>query len=296
VPDFSYVDQTGARLSNRELAGHAWVADFIFTSCSSACPVLSARMVLLQRQVTAPGARFVSFSVDPEHDTPAVLAAYARKWHADPRWHLLATDARTLPSLTAAMKVRVQATGDATDPIMHSSRLLLVDGDGRVRGVYDSGDEAAMRRLAADLRRLSDAAPRAQVALASSATGSAPTGAAATVNAPTVGAAPVDGAHLFATLGCPGCHAAGQAARPLEGVYGSRVTLEDGRVVTADRAYLRESIVDPAAKLVAGYAPTMPSYAGLRGDELDALVGYVASLGRAATASAPPRGRRTATY
>jgi len=91
-----------------------------------------------------------------------------------------------------------------------------------------------------------------------------------------------DGESLFRELACHTCHAAGDSARgpSLRGLYGSTVTLAGGRTVVADDAYLRESIVDPAAKLVAGYEPLMPTYRGQIDEEaLMRLVTYLRELG-----------------
>lgn len=85
------------------------------------------------------------------------------------------------------------------------------------------------------------------------------------------------GARLFTSYGCLQCH--GQVAPTLAGLYGRRVRLSDGSTVQADDAYLRESIVNPAAKIVAGYPPTMPSYRGqLTEEQLSALTAYIRSL------------------
>jgi len=89
------------------------------------------------------------------------------------------------------------------------------------------------------------------------------------------------GERLFRSLGCSGCHTPGSAvhAPALDGVYGRQVQLEGGRRVTADEAYIRDSILLPGKDVVAGYAPVMPSFRGVVGeDELTALVAYVKSL------------------
>ncbi|MEX2317050.1 MAG: cytochrome c oxidase subunit II [Pirellulales bacterium] len=100
--------------------------------------------------------------------------------------------------------------------------------------------------------------------------------AGATVEAP-----PAIGERLFAQFRCQQCHQAGSEMRspPLEGLFGARVALADGRAVTADDAYLRESIVDPLAKITAGFQPLMPTYAGqLNEEQLFQLIDYLKSL------------------
>lgn len=117
---------------------------------------MTARMVRLRKEV-APATVFVSFTVDPGHDTPEVLTRYAQRAGASGEW-LFATGPReALYSLStggfklAAMEVppgERQAGGDG--PFLHSSKFVLVDSHGRVRGYYDSGDEDAVRRLVGD--------------------------------------------------------------------------------------------------------------------------------------------------
>jgi cytochrome c oxidase subunit 2 len=86
---------------------------------------------------------------------------------------------------------------------------------------------------------------------------------------------------LFATLGCATCHRSDAQGRGpnLQGIYDKPVLLEDGRSVVADENYVRESILNPTAKIVKGYKPVMPTFQGLISDEqLNALVAYVKSL------------------
>src|SRR5262249_31588965 len=152
--NFSFLDQDERRISNADLLGHVWVADFIFTHCTTACPMLSARMVMLQRQSRDPNVRFISFSVDPEHETPMVLREYAHRWREDPRWRLLATEARTLAALVRQLGIEVQKTGDPDDPIVHSNGFILIDGAGLVRGRYSNEDAQQLKQLAMDVELL----------------------------------------------------------------------------------------------------------------------------------------------
>ncbi len=262
APAFAFADQDGRRTTGVDLRGHAYVADFIFTTCTTACPTMTAKLALLRRQVRSPGVRFVSFSVDPAHDTPAVLRAYAATWgDADPRWRLLSTDPAGLAAVVKGMKVTVAATGDEANPILHSTLFLLVDAAGQVRGVYDSTDPAALARLADDLRGLGG--------------GEMLSATDTPVTTDAVGR----GRATFAAMGCVACHAQPRVAPPLASVYNSMVRLSDGRTVWADEAYLHESVANPGAKVVAGYLNTMPSYRGSLSDGQTAdLVAYMESL------------------
>jgi protein SCO1/2 len=273
VPQFAFTDQRGRPATEQTLLGHVWVADFIFTQCASACPLITARLVKLERELTAPELRFVSFSVDPVHDTPDALAQYAKQWAKnEQRWSLLSTDAKGLANLSRDLRVTVEASSDPANPILHSSTLFLVDAAGQVRGVYDSDDDEALGRLASDTRTLLGSA------------------------GPTPAGTPVlSGLELYASFGCAGCHDRKTVAPPLAGIAGEGVVLDDGSHVPVDAAYVRRSLVEPGAQMVAGYLKLMPSYADASPAELDGLVAYVLSLRSAPSspaavqaASAPP--------
>jgi len=173
VPAFTATDQDGARITDGALHGNPWIADFIFTRCQGSCPVLTSKLLALQRSLAGLPVRFVSFSVDPDNDTPAVMKAYAARWHGDPvRWRLLATDGQTLARLGAAL-------GGAEEPgaaanTFHSDRFALVDGAGRLLGLYSSGSAPDLERLQRDVRA---ALPRTQEAPAARTVAVQPAGA-----------------------------------------------------------------------------------------------------------------------
>ena len=155
---FSLTDQEGKPFSQDQLRGKVWVADFIFTNCPGACPIMSAKMAHLQKAAPDPDVHFVSFSVDPERDTPAVLKQYAQRFEADPaRWHFLTGDKDAIFRTARDMKLTAEPAGVLGPQIAHAEKFLLVDGQGRVRGAYDSKDEQDMKRLAADATALADA-------------------------------------------------------------------------------------------------------------------------------------------
>lgn len=158
VPAFSLVDQEGRTWTLGDLAGVPWVADFIFTRCAGVCPGMTARMARLSTKLPA-GTRLVSITVDPTHDTPAVLARYARDFEAGPHWLFLTGERDALYSLAVAgfklEAMEAPAGAPVADgPFLHSSKFVLVDGRARVRGYYDSVDPEALSRLAADAARL----------------------------------------------------------------------------------------------------------------------------------------------
>lgn len=162
APSFTLVSDQGKEFSSSSLAGAPWIADFIFLRCEGQCPQMTAKMVQLTKDLpAATGIRFVSFDVDPEHDTVDGMAAYAAKYGADPaRWRFLRGERAVLRSISRdgfklAVEDAPEGSGSAAvEPILHSARFVLVDGAGRWRGAYDSDDADAMRRLRDDARKL----------------------------------------------------------------------------------------------------------------------------------------------
>jgi protein SCO1/2 len=154
APDFTLTDQDGKPFGSKQLRGKIWVADFVFTTCTGLCPVMTEQMHEFQKLTSESGIQMVSFSVDPEHDTPAALTQYARMNNADlSRWHFLTGDKEMLWNISNSMKLAV-GKGDGSHQVMHSSHFLLVDGDGHVRGVYDYKNSGYLKQLVADANSL----------------------------------------------------------------------------------------------------------------------------------------------
>jgi protein SCO1/2 len=164
VPAFSLTDQRGRVVTPRDYAGKVWVASFVFTRCPSVCPLLTAKMASLQKRLgSRPNLRFVSISVDPEHDTPQVLAQYAQKFGADPeRWRFLTGPLADIErTVVKGFKIHMgQATPHATDPtlveIMHGEHFVLVDAQGTIRGYFptDQAGLAELEQAVDDLERV----------------------------------------------------------------------------------------------------------------------------------------------
>jgi protein SCO1/2 len=161
APEFALLDQVGAPFGSAELRDRLWVANFIFTRCTHTCPRLSARMAKLQRALRDDPLwnelHLVSFSVDPEHDRPQVLAGYAARYGADAdHWSFLTGERETIWELSkGGFKLAVgEAPGNVEEPLFHSGRFVLVDGRGRIRGYYDALDEEGFDSLLTDLRAL----------------------------------------------------------------------------------------------------------------------------------------------
>jgi cytochrome oxidase Cu insertion factor (SCO1/SenC/PrrC family) len=154
APEFGLLDQNGKTVTTSDLRGRSWIAAFIFTRCAGPCPMMSEKMKELQATIRSPNVKLVSFTVDPERDTPEVLKEYAKDLGADEsRWLFLTGSTSQIFDVAAGMKVAAtQATED--QPILHDTRFLLIDPAGRVRGVYSYDDPAEMKRLPTDAAAL----------------------------------------------------------------------------------------------------------------------------------------------
>jgi protein SCO1/2 len=153
VPDFSLTDQNGAPFSSATaLAGVNWIADFIYTTCPGPCPRMSSQMHQVQTALAdVDGVRLVSFTVDPAHDTPPVLADYARRYSAKPGiWFFLTGPQETLQHLSRDAFM----LGDVNASLEHSTRFVLVDRQSRIRGYYLTSEPDAITRLIADTKAL----------------------------------------------------------------------------------------------------------------------------------------------
>ena len=127
---------------------------------------VSAKMVELQKNTPA-DVQLVSFTVDPATDTPAILKTYGESFHADfDRWHFLTGTPQQMFDVAAGMKVAAKPA-EGQDPILHSEKILLIDAAGTVRGLYNSNDDEAMKRLVADSEKLAREAKDARTATAS---------------------------------------------------------------------------------------------------------------------------------
>ncbi len=158
VPDFHLLDQEGRSFALEDLKGKVWLADFIYTTCPGPCPMVTRRVSQLQEEAFKyADVRFVSFSMDPAADTSPVLKAYAKKFGASPgKWSFL-----TGPKDVIYHVVRDGFTlavsdqpGIGEQPIVHSTKLALVDKFGAVRAYYDGVAPDQSDIILADIRAL----------------------------------------------------------------------------------------------------------------------------------------------
>jgi protein SCO1 len=156
VPGFQLTNQNGQPFGSAQVAGKIWIADFIYTTCPGPCPMISGRMSELQKPLEKTDVRLVSFSVDPQKDTPEVLRRYAERLQAEPgRWDFLTGPKSAIYKISHdGFKLAVSDGSDARGIPVHSTRIVLVDRRGQIRGYYDATEPEAITKLLADTNHL----------------------------------------------------------------------------------------------------------------------------------------------
>jgi protein SCO1 len=161
APQFQFTAQDGTTVSNADLKGKVWVADFIFTRCAGPCPVMTSRMAEVNQALSgkAKDVELVSFTVDPEYDTPQVLKEYGERVGASPeRWKFLTGPKDQIEA--TVMKGFLQALSREPSGVpIHSTRFALVDRDGWIRGFLDGNDPELPQKLLMDIGDLLREAP-----------------------------------------------------------------------------------------------------------------------------------------
>ncbi len=158
VPEFTLLERSGVPFGSADLQGRIWIANFIFTSCSGICPIMTSHMSELQNTLLKSGlatVKLVSFSVDPEVDTPEVLSRFAQKYGAQPgMWYFL-TGRNDLIQELASRGFRLSAAGvDPPEPIIHSNQFVLVDAARRIRKYYVGTDSTSVQQITRDIKNL----------------------------------------------------------------------------------------------------------------------------------------------
>jgi protein SCO1/2 len=156
LPSFELVNQDAQPFGTAQLAGKIWIADFIFTTCPGPCPIISTRMSELQKPLEKTDIHLVSFTVDPEKDTPEALRVYAEKLNAQPaRWDFLTGPRPEIYALARdGFKLAVSEESDEAGMPVHSTRVVLVDRHGTIRGYYDAMASDTVTKLLADANHL----------------------------------------------------------------------------------------------------------------------------------------------
>lgn len=159
LPPFELVGNDGEPFGNADLLGDVWIVDFIYARCGSICADMSKIYIELQDERLP--ARFLSITIDPQNDTPAMLDAYRKEWGGTDDWTLLTGERQRIQDL-ADDGFRLPVNTDVVEVegmprMFHSGRFALVDRQGRVRGYYDPLDALERQALVRDTARLADA-------------------------------------------------------------------------------------------------------------------------------------------
>lgn len=152
VPHFVLTDSSGKPFDSNALKGKVWVADFIYTHCPGPCPRMTSQMHEFEKKINGDAdARLVSFSVDPDRDTPPVLQEFANRFGGPTeKWFFLTGR----PEILHRLARNVFKVGDLIGVMDHSTKFILVDKQGRIRGYYSTFDAEGLTTLLEDARTL----------------------------------------------------------------------------------------------------------------------------------------------
>lgn len=158
VKDFTFINQENKQFGYNDLKGKVWIADFIFTKCSTVCPTLTLHMANLQKKMKEEGldVTFVSFSVDPEFDSPKNLKTYAEKFEADfSNWHFLTGYKQEEISSLANDSFKTIVQNDPkSDQVYHSTNFYLIDQEGNVAKAYKASKDVPYEEIIHDVKVL----------------------------------------------------------------------------------------------------------------------------------------------
>lgn len=142
VKDFTLTERSGRQFDSKSLDGEVWVASFFFASCPTECTFQNRTVAALQREFGPKGVTFVSITCDPANDTPARLRDYANRFNADPdQWLFLTGD------LSDIQRIGKERFKLPVEQSTHSSRLVVVDRSGNIRGAFQWKDPADLTEL-----------------------------------------------------------------------------------------------------------------------------------------------------
>ena len=158
IADFSFVNQNGDTITQKNYEGKIYVADFFFTTCGSICPKMSTNLSEVQKAVlNNPKVMLLSHTVFPEADSVSVLKAYAVKYGVvDSKWNLVTGDKKEIYTMARKSYLAVKlGRPDHLYDMVHTENFVLVDQKRRVRGFYDGTNKEEIKRLLEDIDFLS---------------------------------------------------------------------------------------------------------------------------------------------
>ncbi|MFD2761610.1 SCO family protein [Lentibacillus juripiscarius] len=157
VSDFEFTTQDKETLSNEDLKGEWWIADFVFTNCTTVCPPMTRNMAELQQKMKEENldAQLVSFSVDPERDTPKALKEFAQNFQADfSNWTFLTGyEFQTIKEFSIkSFKSLLKKPPEGSDQVTHGTSFFLINPEGKVIKRYSGTKTEEMQNIVDDLK------------------------------------------------------------------------------------------------------------------------------------------------
>ena len=157
IPDFEFISQDSVKITQKNFAGKIYVADFFFTTCPTICPKMKTQMLrIFKKFKDNPKVAILSHSIDPRHDTPAVLKEFSTNLGIqNSMWQMVTGDKAKIYEI-GQKSYMVSATDDPTQPggIVHSGAFILVDKNRHIRGIYDGTEPEKVDKLMADMEIL----------------------------------------------------------------------------------------------------------------------------------------------
>jgi protein SCO1/2 len=156
IPPFSFINQEGKIITDKNLDNKIFVANFFFATCPTVCPKMNENLRgIVENYKDVNNIRFLSFTVNPERDSVPVLAEYAQKRNADPgKWWFLTGNKDSIYTLAGEGFKLMAAKGKTADDFFHDQNLVLVDKEKRIRGFYDGLDDNDIRKLNDEIKVL----------------------------------------------------------------------------------------------------------------------------------------------
>ena len=158
IKPFSFINQDGKTITDKDFEGKIYVADYFFTTCKSICPKMTTEFIRVQRkfEYTKGLVQLLSHTVDPENDSVPVLKAYSKMVHADSTtWNFVTGDKKELYDMARYSYLLNAMEGDGgPDDFIHSELFVLVDKEKHIRGIYDGTNIKAVNNLIDDVKVL----------------------------------------------------------------------------------------------------------------------------------------------
>lgn len=153
IKDFSFINQDSTVVTNKTFDGKIYIADFIFLSCPTICPIMHVQLkTVYNKFYDNPNVLFLSHTIDPERDTVKELKSFTDLQDIDKGWHFVTGNRDSIMKI-ATESYFTTAYPDSNEPggFVHSGGFLLIDKNRHVRGVYDGTDSNETKRLIGDI-------------------------------------------------------------------------------------------------------------------------------------------------